>query len=413
MKTLIHLMFFLFFVSTFTASAQNCEDQARYTQPMSGSIQRTTVVYATARGYVNELVTLSMDVYTMANDMITDRPLIIFAHGGSFIFGSKQDMRDLCELYASMGYVTATIDYRKYNLLLGLPDSTKFVDVAFNAISDMRAAVRYFKANADNENTFNIDPDKIFVGGLSAGAIMALHTAILDKDDPQTDVFAAYLAERGGIEGTTGDSVNLSYNSEVAGVIGLSGALFNLDWVDENDPQILMMHGDNDDVVPHGEDFEGALNLIYLYGSATIHERAQAEGTESYFVSVPGGGHTNIYSSAAFTSYVNTFRENGNLLFRNIICDPGINSTDPFMLENAELKIYPNPANQYTILQSNLEGQGVVVVYDGLGKKITSIQTSNLQQLEIDTQAYGSGWYVIQLWQDNALAAVSRLMIQR
>lgn len=407
------LLIICFCIFAFTGAAQNCEEQERYTQPMSNSIQRTTVVYATARGYVNELVTLSMDVYAINGDNTTNRPLIIFAHGGSFIFGSKQDMRELCEFYASLGYVTATIDYRKYNLLLGLPDSTKFVDVAFNAISDMRAAVRYFKANADRDNTFNIDPDKIFVGGLSAGAIMALHTAILDKDDPQTDVFAAYLAERGGIEGTTGDSVNLSYNSEVAGVIGLSGALFNLDWIDENDPQILMMHGDNDAVVPYGEDFEGALNLIYLYGSASIHERAQAAGTQSYFISVPGGGHTNIYSSPTYASFVNTFRENGNVLFRNIICGSGVTSTDPAILAHSELKIYPNPANQYAVIQSISEGQGIIMIYDALGKKITSVQTGHLQEIVIDTQAFGAGWYVIQLWQNNSLAAVSRLMIQR
>lgn len=413
MKIYHILLYFILFIFAFPAAAQDCEDQARYTLPMSNSIQRTTLVYATARGYVNELVTLSMDVYAINGDNTTGRPLIILAHGGSFIFGSKQDMRELCEYYASLGYVSATIDYRKYNLLLGLPDSTKFVDVAFNAISDMRAAVRYFKANADRDNTFNIDPDKIFVGGLSAGAIMALHTAILDKDDPQTDVFAAYLAERGGVEGTTGDSVNLSYNSEVAGVIGLSGALFDLDWLDENDPQILMMHGDNDAVVPYSEDFEGALNLIYLYGSASIHERAQTAGTDSYFLSVPGGGHTNIYSSPAYASYVNTFRENGNLLFRDIICDPGITSADPLNSKNTALRIYPNPANQFAIIQSGLEGDGIIIVYDALGQRINSVHVENLQEVMIDTQAFGTGWYVIQIWQNNSPAAVSRLMIQR
>jgi predicted esterase len=402
-----------FFFSILNASAQDCEDQNRYVEPMSNSIQKSTVVYATAIGYVGETVTLSMDVFVPEGDNTTNRPLIVFAHGGSFIFGSKQDMRELCELYASLGYVTATIDYRKYNLLLGLPDSTKFVDVAFNAISDMRAAVRYFKADAERENTFNIDADKIFVGGLSAGAIMALHVAILDEEDPQSDEFAAYIASKGGIEGTTGDSINLSYNSEVAGVIGLSGAIFNPDWIDENDPQLLLMHGDIDDVVPHGSDYEGALGLIYLHGSATIHERALEVGTSSYFVSVPNGGHTNIYSGAAFASYVTTFQANGNSLLRAIICEPGSLSTNSLKISNAELQFLPNPANQYTILQSGIDGHGMVMVYDGFGKRISAIQAGNLEQVEINTQAYNPGWYIIQVWKDNSLAAVNRLLIQR
>jgi para-nitrobenzyl esterase len=402
-----------FFLSIFNVSAQDCEDQNRYVEPMSNTIQRTTVVYATATGYFGETVNLSMDVFVPQGDNTTNRPLIVFAHGGSFVFGSKQDMKELCELYASLGYVTASIDYRKYSIFLEIPDSTGFVDIAFNAIIDMRAAVRYFKADADRENTYNIDADKIFVGGLSAGAIMALHVAILDEEDPQDDEFAAYIASKGGIEGTTGDSINLSYNSEVAGVIGLSGAIFDLDWIDENDPQLLMMHGDIDNVVPHGSDYEGVANLIYLHGSASIHERALITGTSSYFVSVPNGGHTDIYSNAAFATYLETFQENGNTLLRAIICEPGSLSTNSLKISNAQLKFFPNPANQYTILQSGIEGSGMIMIYDGFGKGMSSMQSGNLEQVEINTQSFNPGWYIVQVWKDNSLAAVNRLLIQR
>ena len=63
---------------------------------------------------------LMLDVYepngdTLANgDSVTDRPLVLLAHGGSFIGGSKtgSDVVPLAESFAKMGYVVASINYR-------------------------------------------------------------------------------------------------------------------------------------------------------------------------------------------------------------------------------------------------------------------------------------------------------------
>ena len=64
-----------------------------------------------------------MDIYTPVGDNYTNRPLLIFAHGGSFIGGSKTNptMVDLCETFAKRGYVTASINYRlaTHNSVLG------------------------------------------------------------------------------------------------------------------------------------------------------------------------------------------------------------------------------------------------------------------------------------------------------
>ena len=46
-----------------------------------------------------------MDIYRPVGDTETNRPLIIFAHGGTFIFGSKNNPTavDFCEAFAKRG----------------------------------------------------------------------------------------------------------------------------------------------------------------------------------------------------------------------------------------------------------------------------------------------------------------------
>ena len=62
-----------------------------------------------------------MDVYSPADDDFNSRPLIFFMYGGSFIGGSKTNptMVDLCETFAKRGYVTASINYRLAEDIVG------------------------------------------------------------------------------------------------------------------------------------------------------------------------------------------------------------------------------------------------------------------------------------------------------
>ena len=57
---------------------------------------------------------LTMDVYQPTGDIETKRPLIIWAHGGSFIGGSKTDadVVALSQAFTKKGYVCVSINYR-------------------------------------------------------------------------------------------------------------------------------------------------------------------------------------------------------------------------------------------------------------------------------------------------------------
>ena len=109
------------------------------------------------------------------------RPAIILCFGGAFIFGNKnfEDMRALADSFAKRGFVAAIIQYRVgINIL-----SDKSPDRGtYRALQDTRSAIRYFRADADNENKYRIDPNHILIGGYSSGAVASLNNAFLDKE---------------------------------------------------------------------------------------------------------------------------------------------------------------------------------------------------------------------------------------
>jgi predicted esterase len=382
-------------------SQSNCPEEA-FLVPQAGNITRTEVVYGSNTGYFNNTLNLRADIYQLQSDNPVEgnRPLIVLAHGGGFVLGSRNDMRSLCEVYASLGYVCASIEYRLYPFfLVPLLDSATVVEVAFNAISDMRGAVRYFKSTVDNGNPYKIDADRIIVGGISAGAIMALHTGYFHEGDPITPEFQTLLDAKGGFEGNTGDSLNLSYNSRVQGIISLSGATFDTLWITSDDPPIMSIHGDADAVLPFGFAREGAFNRVTLYGSSMIHQRADNINLENIFVPVAGGGHTDIYSAPQFAEELITFNQNSLLLLKDIVCNDVQVSTANTMIET-QVNLFPNPtrgAFNVQVSEALAHGWGIHV-YDSQGRLMHQQQVSggtNVAQVERPNM--GAGWYIVHI----------------
>jgi len=105
---------------------------------------------------------LTMDIYQPTGDIETNRPLIVWAHGGSFIGGTKTDadMVALSQAFTKKGYVCASINYR-----LGLTpfDSVGAVKAVLRAVQDMKASVRFFYKDKLTTNTYKIDTTNIFI----------------------------------------------------------------------------------------------------------------------------------------------------------------------------------------------------------------------------------------------------------
>ena len=195
---------------------------------------------------------LDMDVYLPAGDDVSDRPVVILAHGGFFLAGSNDgvDVVPLCEDLARMGYVAASISYR-----LGIDNvfdlETSLQESVLRGVHDAKAAVRYFrKTHAEQGNPWGVDPNRIVLGGSSAGAFIALHAAYIDDLAEVPDIIdLTQPGLQGGLEGFSG---NAGYPSDVLSIINISGAIGDADWIEAGDVPVVSTHGTADGTVPYG-----------------------------------------------------------------------------------------------------------------------------------------------------------------
>src|SRR5690554_438307 len=104
----------LAFATAFVTNAQDCTGGRYENDLFTGSDVTSDIQYGSNLNYDGSQQDLFLDVYQPTGDTDTDRPLIIFIHGGSFVGGSKTgpDVVPLAENFAKKGYVTSSISYR-------------------------------------------------------------------------------------------------------------------------------------------------------------------------------------------------------------------------------------------------------------------------------------------------------------
>jgi predicted esterase len=303
MKKLIYFLILLSFVSSVTGQTKISCAVGRYEKDVFAAVGKKTVPYASNKGWNGENINLEANIYEPTDDTAALRPLIIFAHGGGFVRGKKEDMAFFCNQFSKKGYVTASIQYRLIPLDK-LTDISNMKREIVKAMRDFKAAIRYFRANA---KTYKIDPNNIFIGGVSAGAITALHVGLLDENDQMPDDFAQFVANEGGLESV-----------KVKGVINYSGSILEESWIDKSDAPVFSYHGTADEVVPIGYGVTG--RSFKMFGSESIKNKADEVGLFSLLVKVPSGGHTNIYLDASYAGYYIDFHRQVNTKMRSMLC---------------------------------------------------------------------------------------------
>lgn len=259
----------------------------RYHRPVFKQVNvRRNVEFGQATTLLGLTQTLYMDVYEPAGDTVRRRPLVVLAHEGGFLTGTRDDavMTALCNRLARLGYVAATIDYRLYFFPF---DTVGIGRAAIRATQDMRTAVRFFRHDAATAKRFRVHPGYVFVGGSSAGGFMALQTGYLNK----ASEVPAYLDLKalGGLEGNGGHP---GYSSRPRGVINLCGALARASWLEAGDVPLCSVHGTRDGLVPYGRGTIGAqLPAQLVYGSGALRIRANAVGVPNVLRRLRGAGH--------------------------------------------------------------------------------------------------------------------------
>jgi len=193
-------------------------------------------------------------------DTMPARPLVILAHGGGFVSGGRGTLNGEISALAQAGFVAASIDYR----LIDVPrDSVSLKQGVMDAIFDAKAAVRFFYHESKGPNNYRVDTNQIFLGGYSAGAFTALHYAYANSLEEIAEVggqaLVDYVNAQGGLSGQSG---NAGASDRIHGVINLSGALFDADFVEAGEPPLFSVHGTADSVVPVGRGEADGSGLI-------------------------------------------------------------------------------------------------------------------------------------------------------
>ena len=147
MKKLI-LVLVLFSVSIFVSLAQE--------------LQEKRIIYKKIGN--NDLY---VDMFYTENNTETS-PAIVLFHGGGWVSGNPSEFNEACKRYARMGFRTFTFQYR---LTVNEDGTYPHPDITpVESTKDARSAIRWLR---DNAAELNIDPERIIVGGQSAGGLRA------------------------------------------------------------------------------------------------------------------------------------------------------------------------------------------------------------------------------------------------
>lgn len=394
--------------SVFAQNHPTC-DGIRYVSEVFTSVDTTLdVLYGNNTTFGGNNQDLYMDIYEPAGDAATMRPTIILAFGGSFISGQRQDMDDLCRYYAQRGFVAVTIDYRLYDgPFIPFPTAADMTDVVIKAVGDMKAAIRFLREDAATTNNYQIDPDMIFVGGISAGGIAAAHTAYVDSTDTLAPNEMTALNNNGGFEGNSSNNVGL-YSSEVHGVVNFSGALREAAYIGTNSVPLFSAHDDNDGTVPYagGNAQIFSFPIIYVEGSSLMAQQANTSGVTNFLITIPNSnGHVSYFGSNATQWQDTVLNTSADFLHDNVIC-PLISSVGALPAELVSADFYPNPADiDMVVAFEELPSNYTIVLYDNMGRQVFQEKGISTNQYVLAKENVAAGVYFVQIHFENAKIA--------
>jgi len=356
---------------------------SRYKEKIFENIQvKHDVVYGNAEGYWDsyptetetyiEILTkgvistvskkdldLKMDIYYPEGDSLDKRPFIMFIHGGGFYIGDKKSeaMVEYCKYFASLGYVTASVNYR-----LGFKPVGPSVERAgYRALQDIHAAMRYIVKNA---NIYGIDTDYLFAGGSSAGGVTSLNLAFMKNNNRPESTYKSLLHEDlGNVESSTN---TIKADFKMKAVINMWGAVNDLDILKNSETSVISFHGDADKVVPIDYDYPfqdmksqiNTLILFKMYGSLPIHIRLKEMGRREELHIFENAGHSlNVDKDNHLNeNFKFICSKSRDFLYNEIFPENWKISSVPPVLFNRAMPVYRTECDDYVKIFWDIEG---------------------------------------------------------
>lgn len=390
MKKLSLVLLFLVVILNAGGQIPSC-DGNRYKNPVFGSVDSTKdILFGSNYTMNNVLQYLRLDFYEPTGDTVSKRPLIIFIHGGGFISGGKSEISQLCICFAVRGFAVASIDYR----LIDVPilDSTVVIEGFVKAMSDAKAAVRFFAQDAATGNQYRTDTNNIFVSGISAGGIIASHAAYLDSTDNIPAYLLNLINENGGFSGNS--SSDSSYISKITGVISYSGALLQRDFISAGEPAVFSVHDSGDTIVPCNHGLSGTnISPLFLDGGCAMQEEATIKGLYNGIFLNQSNGHVAYFTSFPLADTV--VQRSADFLY-NLFCNTMVEVPDESG-DLSEIRLFPNPADntiQIYLSNENIEGEHIQL-YNSIGVLLKEIDAAPATRMDISDLP--KGLYLVHL----------------
>lgn len=380
-----------------------CDGDRYMTQIFEDFELNSDIVYGSNIDLNGNEQTLHMDMYEPFGDTEDSRAVIVMAHGGFFIAGSKEgpDVVPLCQDFARMGYVVFSIQYRLGMESVPLfPNEQTASEAVVRGFHDYKAAIRYLrKSVAEEGNPFGINPDLIFGAGVSAGGFLSVHNLYMDEENEIPELVDQNKPGLGG--GIEGESGNPGYSSHVIAGINIAGAIADTSMIDENEEPLISFHGDEDETVPFdiGDIVLIVANLGEVMGSNPIHAKLNELGIENCFEIQETAGHVPHVSNVNY--YDTLLVKSRNFLARytcgiDLTCEyENLITSNVSDIEAIKLMVYPNPASELITLEVP-DGAWTVNVYDLKGQSIYS-KSENTNRFLLNKLDIGTGMFLLRI----------------
>jgi acetyl esterase/lipase len=229
-------------------------------------------------------VDLMLDVVTAGHSV---RPVLIYFHGGGWVLGNKDDALLTGLPYLARGMDFVDVEYR-----------LAYQALAPAAVEDCRCALHWVAHHAEE---YGFDPSRIVVAGESAGGHLALMTGMLnaaagfDRECEQpsdqwgagsiADVKVAAIIDFFGVtdvaeflQPPNTRMHALRWFGDLPNRMELAKQLSPLTYPRKDLPPILIIHGDQDQIVPYQQ-------------AVRLHEALESVGARHQFATIAGGGH--------------------------------------------------------------------------------------------------------------------------
>jgi len=265
--------FILLLISVLAVGAQNIPlrtDPVRYLYPLFEKIDiQEDIEFSKVINAEGKFEKLLLDVYSPAGDLQTERPVILWIHGGGFRPGNDKTQSYIVKLatqFASKGYVCVSINYR----VRKNPKDDKPGTIA-NALEDAMAGLDWIRKNS---RRLNIDPGKIIVGGGSAGGMLAVNLCYKDPSPGQ------------------------KWNKKgIVGLVDLWGSpdeSYSFYKVDQDDPPTIVVHGTAD-------------SLVSYANSEKLAKELENNHVKHQLIPIKGAGHTPTAHMEEFSKDISDF----------------------------------------------------------------------------------------------------------